>query len=198
MWYPIAERKPVTRYAKGGDIHIPMPNVGRVCMHTAVSTSNSLFSLFNTRGNPVAHFYCRKDGTFEQYVGTAIRASANLEGNYDMIAIESWDNGGQRETYTDEQLHGLSLLLLWIHNHHAIPMLALENSKPGNKGVGWHRLGIDGNFTQEPGQLLGGRVKGGELWSESMGKECPFDGKIKQIHGELLPNVRKLIRERNV
>ena len=194
MWYPIADKKPVTRYAKGGSIHIPMRHVGRVCLHTAVSSGNSLFSLFNTPGNPVAHFYLRKDGSLEQYVGTGVRASANLDGNYDMIAIESWDNGGQRETFTDDQMSGVSLLLVWLHNRHSIPMLALPDSKPGRKGVGWHRLGIDGNF---PPGLLSGRVSGGEHWSESTGKECPFDGKIKQIHDEILPNVRKIIRERN-
>ena len=53
--------------------------------------------------------------------------------------------------------------------------------------MGWHRLGIDGNFPQAPGQLLGGRVVGGEHWSTSVGKECPTDRRIRQFVEETLP-----------
>lgn len=199
-WYPEAIRKPVTRYALGGSNHEVMRRPHRVCIHTAVSSGDSLFGLFNTPGNAVAHFYVRESGRIEQYVGTNVRASANLDGNGDMIAIETWD-GGKERALNDAQVTAIAELLVWINrrkDRHGVPLRRLPDSRPGRKGVGWHRLGIDGNFPEPDGELLGGRVDGGEHWSTSFGKECPWDVKIKQTVEKVLPMARKIKRHQSI
>ena len=79
-----------------------------------------------------------------------------------------------------------------MHEKHGIPLERCPSSKPGSKGIAWHRLGIDGNFPEAPGKLRGGRVHGGEQWSESFGKECPFDEKIKGIVDDIIPWAKAL------
>jgi N-acetylmuramoyl-L-alanine amidase-like protein len=190
--YPRAIWKPVERYKPGGSSHQAMPNPGRLCYHTAVTSGDSLFALFNTPGNAVAHFYVREDGRCEQYVDTRAQASANLEGNHDTISVESWDDGGRRRTWTSAQAEACAELAAWANKVHRIPLKRLPSSRRGTQGVGWHRLGIDGNFPQRPGELLGGRVPGGEHWSTSFGKVCPFDGKILGIVNDILPRARRI------
>jgi len=192
-WYPEAIRKPVDRYKPGGSVAAAMPHPRRLCLHTAVSSNDSLFELFNTPGNAVAHFYIREDGGVEQYVSTNIRASANLEGNPDTISVESWDDAGLRRTWTDAQIEAIAKLAVWIHQKHDIPLERCPSSKPGTQGIAWHRMGIDGNFPEPPGRLRGGRVKGGELWTESFGEECPYEEKIRGIVDGIIPRANELV-----
>jgi hypothetical protein len=191
--YPAAIWKPVDRYKPGGSVHTPMPNPGRFCLHTAVSSGDSLFALFNTPGNPVAHFYVREDGKVEQYVDTATRASANLDGNHDTIAVESWDDAGHRQTWTDAQVEACAKLAVWVHTKHGIPLDPCDAS-PGSRGITWHRKGIDGNF---PAGLLSGRKTGStdEHWSNSTGKTCPFDGKIHGTVERIIPRAKAILTE---
>ena len=187
-WYPDAIRKPVERYKPGGSSHQSMPNPRRLCYHTAVSSGDSLFALFNTPGNAVAHFYIRDDGKVEQYVNTNTRASANLDGNHDTISVESWDAGGNFRKWTDRQVEACAKLAAWVHKTHGIPLEKCDAS-PGSRGVTWHRKGIDGNF---PSGLLSGRKPGDEHWSTSAGKECPFDGKIQGVVNDIIPRAKQL------
>jgi hypothetical protein len=189
--YPPAIQKPVDRYKPGGSNHTPMPNPGRLCFHTAVSSGDSLFALFNTTGNAVDHFYIREDGKVEQYVDTDTRASANLDGNPDTIAVESWDNGapgGQVPDWTPAQVEAGAKLAAWVHEQHNIP-LDPGDASPGSRGVTWHRKGIDGNF---PTGLLSGRKSGDEHWSNSNGKTCPGDKKIHGVVGKILPRAKAI------
>jgi hypothetical protein len=191
--YPPAIQKPVDRYKPGGPNHVPMPDPGRFCLHTAVSSGDSLFALFNTPGNPVAHFYVREDGKVEQYVDTGTRASPNLDGNHDTIAVESWDDAGKRQTWTDAQVEACAKLAVWVHEKHGIPLDPCDAS-PGSRGVTWHRKGIDGDF---PAGLLSGRKAGStdEHWSTSRGKTCPFDGKINGTVDKIIPRAKQLLAE---
>jgi hypothetical protein len=192
-WYPDAIRKPVERYKRGGTVSTAMPNPRRLCLHTAVSSADSLFALFNTPGNAVAHFYVRENGRIEQYVNTDIRASANLEGNHDIISVESWDDGGRHRPWTAAQIEAIAKLAVWVHRKHDIPLKRCPSAKPGTMGIAWHRLGIDGNFPDPPGRLRGGRVEGGESWSQSFGKECPFDEKIRGTVRDIIPRAKALV-----
>ncbi|HYJ68105.1 MAG TPA: N-acetylmuramoyl-L-alanine amidase [Nocardioidaceae bacterium] len=192
--YPDAIQKPVERYKPGGSSFIPMPNPRRLCLHTADSPQDdSLFAGFNISGNPVAHFFVRENGRVEQYVDTDTRASANLDGNHDTISVESWDDDGRRHTWTADQVEAVAKLAVWVHEMHDIPLERCPSSKPGTKGIAWHRLGVDGDFPDPPGRLLGGRVSGGERWSEHI-KECPFDGKIRGIVDDIIPRARELLK----
>ena len=66
----------------------------------------------------------------------------------------------------------------------------MENSKPGQRGVGWHRLGIDSSPPFQPGY----RVHGGEHWSTSVGKACPGDRRIAQIKSEIIPRAQAILQ----
>lgn len=190
--YPDAVWKPVDRYKPGGSSHVAMPKANRLIFHTAVSSGDSLFALFNTSGNPIAHFYLRKDGTAEQYCDTDTRSSAVLEGNYDCITVESWDGGGDEfhgtdgPNFTPGQIEECAQLAAWCHKVHGIPLEHLDSSAPG-RGIGWHRLGIDGNF---PPGILHGRRPGTELWSPSGGKVCPGDSKIHDVVDRIITRAK--------
>ena len=188
--YDKARWRPVTRYDVGGAYHVAM-TPRRLTLHTAVSAGTSLFDLFNTSGNPVAHFYVDGGGDAEQYVDTSYRSSAVLEGNHDSITVESWDNyphgwrnGGDVPDWTDAQIQWIAELAVWVNKTHSIPLVQLPSSRPGTTGIGWHRQGIDGNFA---GGILAGRVSGGERWSPSAGKSCPGDRKIHSIVSTIIP-----------
>src|SRR6266508_4058674 len=165
-WYPGAIRKEVTRH------RTPMARYRGVCNHVAVSEAASLFGYFNEPGNPTSHFYVRKSGVVEQYVSTAYRAPAQLEGNSSMISIET--QGGvthlETEPWTEAQLQTLAGIAHWAHQLHGVPLVRMTGSRPETRGIGYHRLGIDP-----------WRVDGGERWSKAYGKVCPGNAKIAQI-----------------
>jgi hypothetical protein len=192
--YPDAVWRPVARYEPGGSSHVAMAKANRLIFHTAVSDGPSLFDLFDTPGNPIAHFYLREDGAVEQYCDTDTRASAVLEGNYDCITVESWDGGPSAfhgtdgPDWTPRQVEAAAQLAAWCSAVHGIPLNALDSSAPGH-GVGWHRLGIDGNF---PPGILHGRRPGGEVWSTSAGKVCPGDHKIHGVVDDVIVRARQI------
>jgi len=174
-WRPIATKQ---RYA--------MPKPVRINFHVAVSNADSLWGFFNTGGNPDSHLYTLRNGSAEQYVDTSQIAYCDLQGNPDTISVES--QGGvtnaQGEEWTPAQCETHAQIIAWAHREHGIPLRLATDSRPGpsSHGVSWHRLGIDGNF---PGGLLKGRVTGGLKYSNSRGKVCPGNAKIRQIPGIL-------------
>lgn len=180
--YDEAKFRPVTRYKPGvaGSIATKMPTVRRLILHTAVSGKASLFSQFNVPDTPTSHFYVLHDGTVEQYINTAFRSSANLSGNRDSVTVESQDVGGpfpvwdtrgsDVPAWTPKQVEALARLAAWVHVAHGVPLVLMPSSKPGTRGVGWHRQGID-PF----------RVTGGEVWSKAKGKVCPGDRRVDQV-----------------
>jgi hypothetical protein len=187
--FPGAVWKPVDRYKPGGSSHQAITGPNRLVFHTAVSSGSSLFDLFNQPGNPIAHFYVREDGTVEQYCDTDTRSSAVLDGNYDCVTVESWDGGPSAfhgtdgPDWTPAQVEACAEIAVWCNKVHGIPFTVLDDSRPG-RGIGWHRLGIDGNF---PGGILHGRRPGAELWSPSAGKSCPGDSKIRGVVDDIVP-----------
>ena len=170
-WYPSAIRREIPRFRTA------MSPV-RVNLHTAVSNAPSLYSYFAEPGRVCSHFYVRQDGTVEQYVDTAYRAAADLEGNPDTISIETWDGWGASWTsgpvpaWTPAQVDSLARLVGWALDTHGIPARLATSSVPGptSHGVSWHRLGID------PWRKVGGLY-----YSRSTGKVCPGDARIGQI-----------------
>lgn len=187
--------RPVDRY-QSGYRKVPM-TPRRLILHTAVSNATpSMHSYFNVSGRATPHFYLGRDGELEQYIDTGYQSSANLNGNHDCITVESWD--GYDTAYwqpdvppwTDAQVEALARLAAWCYTTHGIPLVQLPSSRPGTRGVGWHRLGIDGNF---PAGLLGGRVEGGERWSSATGKVCPGDDRIRQTVNDIIPRALALL-----
>lgn len=176
--FPGAIWKPIT--AGKGRQRLTVYN--RVNLHVAASEATSLHGYFNKSGIPDSHFYVRRDGTVEQYVDTAYRAFADLEGNDATISVETQGMGGG--TWTPEQRESLARLFAWAVRTHGIAKRMATSSKPGasSKGLSWHRLGIDGNFPSLPNIRAGrGQRGGGMHYSTSGGKVCPGDDRIPQI-----------------
>lgn len=196
MKYPNATWKPVSRYLSGGASASTMTEHNRLVLHTAVTSADSLYPTMSVPGTATSHFYVDGAGKVEQYVDTSIRSSANLDGNHDCITVETWDgypawSGSNVPDWTPEQVASLAELAAWVHNVHDIPLTQLPSSLPGTRGIGWHRLGIDGNF---PVGLLSGRKSGGEVWSSSTGKVCPGDRRIIQTVNVIIPRAIELTK----
>jgi hypothetical protein len=171
-----------------------------VVLHTMVGTLAGTDSMFHQDGyvGTESHFGVGADGTVYQWVDTERGADANLEGSFRLLSIETADMGGPFPSWsgsnvpawTDAQLDAIAKIIAWAAKVHGFPVQRMPDSKPGSKGVGWHRMGIDGNFSQPDGQLLGGRVDGGQHWSTTTGKPCPGDRRIHQVVDEIIPRAK--------
>jgi hypothetical protein len=146
------------------------PNV--VCAHTIVGYAPAL----------AAHFSVRADGYIWQHRDTNRQSAANYQGNAHVISIETEDHGSvfgswsgsNVPAWTGAQIEAIAKIAAWACQVHSIPLVQLADSKRSSAGIGFHRQGIDGNFSN-------GRIPGGELWSASFGKVCPGDRRISQM-----------------
>lgn len=150
--------------------HSPKTRMSRydiVCVHTIVGHAPA----------HAAHFSTHDSGRIDQSRDTRYRSAANLEGNHRVIAIENED-GAKDVPLTDAQVDACAKILAWAHKVHGVPLQLAPNSRPGSRGLAYHRQGVDGNFG---GYRYGGRVSGGEKWSTAFGKTCPRDKRIAQL-----------------
>jgi hypothetical protein len=170
-----------------------------VCVHTMAAPFASVDSGFhaNGYGGLESHFGVRGDGFAKQWQDLDFSADANLDGNGHVISIETADKGEDFHTWfgsnvpvwTRDQIDKLVAIISWCCQRFDIPPVLIPNTKPGNRGLAYHRQGIDGNFPAEP-SMFAGRVSGGERWSEAFGKACPGDRRIKQFVEIVVPRVR--------
>lgn len=176
-WLPGQIRKPLTiNYTHRVTVK------RRIILHTAVSGSKSLYPWFARKdARASSHFYVAFDGLCEQYVDTDHVSWANGEGNSDSVTIET--AGFEGQSWTPEQVRTLVQLIVDIRSAHPqIPLRLMESSRSSEYGIGWHRLGCDGNFPALP-SILAGRTQrgGGQVWSSARGKTCPNTHRIMQI-----------------
>lgn len=158
-----------------------------VCAHTIVGYAPA---------NP-AHFSTSASGYIWQSRDTKYRSAANLNGNPRVIAIENEDHGPRYGPwsgsnvpgFTAEQVESIAQICAWANRVHGIPLVPCPDSKPGSRGIAYHRQGIDGNWG---GYAYGGRVPGGEVWSTSTGKVCPGDRRITQLLTQIIPRARQI------
>lgn len=164
-----------------------------ICVHTIVGHDPA----------GAAHFSTGSDGKITQSRDTSVRSSANLDGNYHVIAIENEDigpeygnwntnNGHDVPGFTAAQREAIAQVIAWGCKTHNIPVELIPDSKPGRRGIGYHRQGIDGNYASE-GYAYGGRVSGGEKWSSSKGKVCPGDRRITELINQIIPRVHEIL-----
>lgn len=163
-----------------------------VCVHTIV-------------GHPpanAAHFSTRADGYIWQSRDTRYRSAANYTGNPRVIAIENEDmglvygawntnDGHQVPGFTAQQVEAIAQICAWVNRVHGIPLVLCPDSKPGSRGIGYHREGID-SPTGFASYQYGGRVPGGEVWTTSPGKVCPGDRRITQLITQIIPRARQI------
>lgn len=192
-WYPKARHHNVRRDT--GRRITPV----RINHHTAVTNAQHLDGQAANLKMPYPHFMIGRDGQVVQYQDTSLMARADLNGNPDTISIETWDgypNGapgywahnGDVPPWTDAQVRAIVELDQWILSQHkSIPLRLATDSLPGKSshGLSWHRLGCDGNFpAQWPWH---GRKPGGLRYSNSFGKVCPGDRRIRQLVDVIFP-----------
>ena len=153
-----------------------------IVLHTDAGNNASLRGWFN---NPSArassHFHVAKNGTVEQYVDADLIAWTTGEGNPTTVGVETQGYG--TEEWTDAQVEELAALCRWAARTYGFPLRRMKSSKPGARGVGTHRLGVNGNFPNTGIQRGREQRGGGELWSSARGKTCPGDKRQAQFPG---------------
>lgn len=147
----------------------PMERYDIVCVHTIVGFAPA----------HAAHFSTWKNGKIGQSRDTKFRSAANLDGNHRVISIENED-AAQDVPLSPEQVEANAQILAWAHRVHGVPLQLCPDSRPGSRGLAYHRQGCDGNFGGA-GVRFPGRVAGGEKWSTAFGKICPRDKRIEQL-----------------
>lgn len=175
--YPAAQWRPLGPQTQG---RIRAHDI--ICLHTMVGSLDGTDRYFrqNGYGGTESHFGVGHDGTTYQWQDLEHTADANLDGNGRCISIETadmgagfpvWDTrGDQVPAWTAAQVEAIARLVAWLCARYRIPCELIPDSRPGRRGVGWHRLGVDP-----------WRVDGGERWSSARGKVCPGDRRIAQI-----------------
>jgi hypothetical protein len=162
-WCPFATHKPLSENHTQGSI---TPRA--VILHTAVSSSNSLFDFFQNSSNLESHFYVTDSGAIEQYMDTRVQADANKNANGFAVSIETED-GREIRPWTDPQLAALIRLCIWICDTHSIPKVQIPTAN--GSGIGWHVMfGAPGPWTP-------------------VAKVCPGAPRIAQTKTILIPAV---------
>lgn len=154
----------------------PMERYDIVCIHTIVGRAPA----------HAAHLSTFMDGRPpHQSRDTAYQSAANLDGNHRVLAIENEDHGGNDvhrwPALTDSQVEDCARFLAFAHKEHGVPLQLCPDSRPGSRGLAYHRQGCDGNFGPGSGFAYPGRVDGGERWTSHYGKVCPTDARIAQL-----------------
>jgi len=156
------------------------------------------------------------DGVVWQWQEREFQTDSNLEGNPRVIPIETADNApataARIKAWTPRQVDALVALIAWecsLDAHAecprsfacrqgtewrgmqvAIPPELVADSKSSRRGLAMHRQGV--KHSQGFG-VAGFLVRGGELWSESVGKECPGDVRAAQFVDEIIPAVQRRV-----
>ncbi len=175
--YPGATWRPL---AADPSHQAPMNRHDGIVLHTMAGSLAGTEAMFLQSGftGTESHFGVGADGTVLQWVDTSRRADANLNGTWRLLSVETADtgppfpswSGSNVPAWTEAQLDAIAGIVAWAAKEHDFPIEAMGSSRASERGVGWHRLGI------EPW-----RVDGGEAWSESTGKACPGDRRIAQV-----------------
>lgn len=174
--YPAARWRPISRNFTDRK----RTRTDGIILHVTASTAASQHGWFNNPSSGASsHLHIALDGTVEQYVDLDKIAWTSGDGSARTIGIETAGTGSG--SWTKAQLDALEDALVWLCERYRVPVRLMESSRPTERGIGWHRLGIDGNFPASG--LLAGRTQrgGGEKWSKSRGKVCPGDARIRQI-----------------
>jgi N-acetylmuramoyl-L-alanine amidase len=168
----------------------PIAALHWILCHTIVGTVDSALP------GKHYHLYVRGNGNFIQRQDLALRSAASVDANPYSIAIvcedkgsgfPSW-SGSNVPPYTPEQVDTLIVVLSWICHRFGLSTSAIRTTCLNDaNGIGWHRLGIDGDFPDE--WPYWGRQPGCLETSLSEGKPCPGDNRIDQVVNDIVPAV---------
>lgn len=171
-----------------------------VCLHTMAGTfaGTNIFFHQNGFGGTESHFGISGSGVARQWQDLDFTADANNEGNDEVISIETADmgedfpawGGSDVPPWTEAQIDKIIDIVGWCCDHYGIPRTLIPDTKPGRRGIGYHRQGIPGNFPQP----YTGLVEGGQLWTvlpKGFGKPCPGTNRIRQIETIIIPRLQR-------
>ena len=161
-------------------------------IHTAVSSSQALYDNGFGPGGTHSHFYNPETGRLKQYQEITKKSFADLDGNDFCVSVEHWDgypnnapgfweNGSDVPPLTESQIENDAILFAHLVINYDVPN---RIATPDNlTGLGWHRLGIRGNFPEyNPKDMKTWTGKqSGVSFSRSFGKVCPGDRRIDQV-----------------
>ena len=182
-----------------------------LCFHTMVGSLAGTSSMFhaNGYGGTESHFGVgeSKSQGMLQWQDLMYQADANLDGGHRVTSIETADYGGvfgkwntndasKVPAWTSDQLDMLVALTVWWckKSTHAncpstwkchqsgVPCILIPDTKPGRRGIGFHRQGCKPNV-----------VTGGELWSLAYGKVCPAAKREAQLKTIIIPRAQKIL-----
>lgn len=161
-----------------------------VVLHTMAGSLAGTDAMFhrNGYGGTESHFGVGAGELVYQWQDLDYTADAQLDGNRRCISIETADtgapfprwSGSDVPAWTAEQVYVLARLVAWLAQRYAIPLQLIPDTRPGRRGVGYHRQGIDP-----------WRVAGGERWSSAAGKVCPGDRRVAQVP-EVIERARRI------
>lgn len=147
-----------------------------VILHVAVSEAASLHGWFSDpKAYASSHLYVRRDGTVEQYIDLDQISWASKDGDARCVSVET--QGGALGEWTDAQLRSLARIVRETSKHYGYPLRVMGSSR-GERGVGYHLLGVPATAAQK---AAGVSQTGGELWSGAVGKVCPGPDRVKQM-----------------
>jgi hypothetical protein len=182
-------------------------NYDIICLHTMVGSLVSTYNYFKQEGytGPESHFGVGgiwgadaapgNDGVVWQFQDLDYQADANLDGNWHVISIETADNAPSQEAdileWTPKQCESIAQLIAWLCKKYNIPATLIPDTKPGRRGIGYHRQGCEHSdgLGSHPGWL----VSGGERWSSAIGKGCPATRRIAQVTSTIIPRVQAIL-----
>lgn len=189
-----------------------------ICLHTMVGYLTSTDAMFREGGwsGTESHFGIGGkwggdaakdlDGDAWQWGDYLYKADANLNGNPEVISIETADNAPRLvediAEWTPKQLDKIVKLVAYLCTKEAhkgcpsswechksgIPAKLVPDTKPGRRGIAYHRQGCKHSTGFKPSGS-GWLVKGGVLWSGATGKGCPGPKRIAQLKGIVIPRV---------
>jgi hypothetical protein len=178
-----------------------------ICYHTMVGYLTSTYSMFRGNGysGTESHFGVggiwggdkseNLDGKIWQFQDLDHTADANLEGNPEVISIETADSAPKSSDnlppWTDNQLDALVELTVWLCKKYNIPPTLIPDTRPGRRGLALHRQGVEHSdgIGSHPGWL----VSGGRRWSTSRGKVCPGEPRSRQVVTVIIPRVQAIL-----
>lgn len=180
-----------------------------LCFHTMVGSLAGTSSMFhqNGYGGTESHLgmgESRAQG-MEQWQDLMFQADANKDGGHRVVSVETadyggvfgrWDTGNPDNVpaWTAEQLDMAVEFTVWFcrKETHAncpatwkchqvgVPCDLIPDTKPGRRGIGYHKQGCDPY-----------RVADGESWSTSYGKVCPAYRRIGQLKTIVIPRAQQ-------
>jgi hypothetical protein len=164
-----------------------------VILHTMVGSLAGTDGYFRGGGTSSnSHFGTGGAGEVWQWGDTAFRSAASGAANPRSISVENADmgpgfaawntkDGNAVPAFTAAQLEANAIICAWAHTEHGVPLDRVPDSKPGRRGIAYHRLGVPGYA-----------VAGGELWSSAVGKLCPAPRRIAQVDA-VIARARQLV-----